>query len=121
MKRRRLRRLAAAVTALLVLAMLWWGNNSLSTEEYTYTSERLPDGWDGARIVVLTDLHGKQFGTDNVRLLEAVQAAKPDLIAVCGDLADEHSGVDFVPALMRGLVAIAPTYYVSGNHEWAAG
>lgn len=56
-----------------------------------------------------------------VRLLEAVQAAKPDLIAVCGDLADEHSGVDFVPALMRGLVAIAPTYYVSGNHEWAAG
>lgn len=100
--------------------MLWWGNNSLSTEEYTYTSERLPDGWDGARIVVLTDLHGKQFGTDNVRLLEAVQAAKPDLIAVCGDLADEHSGVDFVPALMRGLVAIAPTYYVSGNHEWAA-
>lgn len=50
MKRRRLRRLAAAVTALLVLAMLWWGNNSLSTEEYTYTSERLPDGWDGARI-----------------------------------------------------------------------
>lgn len=120
MKRRRLRRLAAAVTALLVLAMLWWGNNSLSTEEYTYTSERLPDGWDGARIVVLTDLHGKQFGTDNVRLLEAVQAAKPDLIAVCGDLADEHSGVDFVPALMRGLVAIAPTYYVSGNHEWAA-
>ena len=121
MKRRRLRRLAAAVTALLVLAMLWWGNNSLSTEEYTYTSERLPDGWDGARIVVLTDLHGKQFGTDNVRLLEAVQAAKPDLIAVCGDLADEHSGVDFVPALMRGLVAIAPTYYVSGNHEWAVG
>ena len=121
MKRRRLRRLAAAVTALLVLAMLWWGNNSLSTEEYTYTSERLPDGWDGARIVVLTDLHGKQFGTDNVRLLEAVQAAKPDLIAVCGDLADEHSGVDFVPALMLGLVAIAPTYYVSGNHEWAAG
>ena len=73
MKRRRLRRLAAAVTALLVLAMLWWGNNSLSTEEYTYTSERLPDGWDGARIVVLTDLHGKQFGTDNVRLLEAVR------------------------------------------------
>ena len=70
---------------------------------------------------MLTDLHGKQFGTDNVRLLEAVQAAKPDLIAVCGDLADEHSGVDFVPALMRGLVAIAPTYYVSGNHEWAAG
>lgn len=50
-----------------------------------------------------------------------MQAAKPDLIAVCGDLADEHSGVDFVPALMRGLVAIAPTYYVSGNHEWAAG
>lgn len=63
MKRRRLRRLAAAVTALLVLAMLWWGNNSLSTEEYTYTSERRGRMERSTHRRADPTLHGKQFGT----------------------------------------------------------
>lgn len=62
--------LLAALT--LAGAGLWWGNYTISTEEYTFTSRRLPQGWDGARIVVLSDLHGRRFGRDNSRLLEAV-------------------------------------------------
>ncbi|NLU23907.1 MAG: metallophosphoesterase [Clostridiales bacterium] len=89
-------------------------------EEYTFSSARLPVGFNGFRIVQLSDLHGKQFGKDNSRLLAAVADCRPDCIVITGDLADEHVGVDFVPALLRALTAIAPTYYVSGNHEWAA-
>ena len=111
--------LCAAVLA--GLAWLWWGNNTLSVEEYTFSSARLPDGWDGARIVHLSDLHGKEFGRDNRRLLRAVRAAQPELIVITGDLADGHSGLDFAPALLQGLADIAPTYYISGNHEWGAG
>lgn len=107
--------------ALALLAWLWWGNNTLSVEEFTFSSLRLPEGWDGARIVHLSDLHGKEFGTDNTRLLKAVEKAQPELIVITGDIADEHSGLDFVPALLQGLAEIAPTYYVSGNHEWGAG
>ena len=76
--------LLAALT--LAGAGLWWGNYTLSTEEYTFTSRRLPQGWDGARIVVLSDLHGRRFGRDNSRLLEAVRKARPDIIALVGDL-----------------------------------
>ena len=35
--------LLAALT--LAGAGLWWGNYTLSTEEYTFTSRRLPQGW----------------------------------------------------------------------------
>lgn len=105
---------------LLLSAILLWENNSLSVEEYTFSSARLPVGFNGFRIVQLSDLHGKQFGKDNSRLLAAVADCRPDCIVITGDLADEHVGVDFVPALLRALTAIAPTYYVSGNHEWAA-
>ena len=35
--------LLAALT--LAGAGLWWGNYTLSTEEYTFTSRRLPPGW----------------------------------------------------------------------------
>ena len=109
-----------AAAAVLTL-WLWWSNNSLSVEEYTFTSSRLGAGWDGVRIVHLSDLHGKEFGADNARLLAAVREAAPELIVITGDIADAQSGLDAIPALLEGLAGIAPTYYISGNHEWGAG
>ena len=109
-----------AAAAVLTL-WLWWSNNSLSVEEYNFTSSRLGTGWDGARIVHLSDLHGKEFGADNTRLLAAVREAAPELIVITGDIADAQSGLDAIPALLEGLAGIAPTYYISGNHEWGAG
>ena len=122
MKHLRKRRMGLFLAAAAVLTLwLWWSNNSLSVEEYTFTSSRLGTGWDGARIVHLSDLHGKEFGADNTRLLAAVREAAPELIVITGDIADAQSGLDAIPALLEGLAGIAPTYYISGNHEWGAG
>lgn len=107
--------------AAALLVLLWWGNHMPRTEEYVFASERVPQGWDGARIVHLSDLHGKEFGKDNQRLLQAVADAQPELIVITGDIADAQSGLDTIPAVLEGLAAIAPTYYVTGNHEWGAG
>ena len=120
MKRHLKRRLLFLLAALLILG-LWWGNNTISCEEYIFSSSRLPQGWDGARIVHLSDLHGKEFGRDSARLLRLVAKAKPELIVITGDIADEKSGLDTLPPVLQGLSAIAPVYYVSGNHEWGAG
>ena len=120
MKRLFKKALPLLLTAAAVL-WLWWGNNTLSVEEYAFSSARLPQGWDGARIVHLSDLHGKSFGRDNTRLLHAVVQAQPEIIVITGDIADERSGTDGLAPLLEGLCAIAPVYYVSGNHEWAAG
>ena len=119
-KSRRLRGAAAAVL-LVVLGVLFfrWQQEGIVTEIYRVSAPGLPAAFDGLRIVQLSDLHGKQFGEGNGRLLEAVAALKPDLIAVTGDLIDREEQLSMVPALARGLTAIAPTYYVTGNHEWA--
>ena len=42
----------------------------------------------------------------------------PDIIALTGDLADEFTDVSMLPPLLEGLTALAPTFYVTGNHEW---
>jgi hypothetical protein len=42
------------------------------------------------------------------------------MIAIVGDVIHEESQLAMIPALAQGLAAIAPTYYVTGNHEWAA-
>ena len=113
---------------LLVFALLagfcgwfYWQQTGLCPEEITVTDEKLPEAFAGFRITVVSDVHCAEFGRDNEKLLAAVAAQKPDLIAITGDLIDQyHTDLAMVEPLCRGLAAIAPTYYVTGNHEWAA-
>lgn len=121
-KRKRFRKFCIILPALALLALgVWLGNNVLVTEEFTCASAGLPAAFDGFRVVQLTDLHGKQFGADNARLVAAVEAAAPDLIALTGDFVDARSNVGDVVPLVGGLLDIAPVYYVTGNHEWGSG
>ena len=110
------------VLAVLVL-YIYWGNTSIKTDAVTYTSAALPASFDGLRIVQLSDLHNREFGENNARLYRAVEQAAPDLIFLTGDLVDEYAEapVPYARAVGEALSAIAPTYYVTGNHEWAHG
>ena len=112
------RKLLAAVALTAVLAAIYC-NFSLETEDWTVSSPRLPEAFSGLRVLLLTDLHGASFGPENRQLLEAAAESRPDLIAICGDLADKLTDRATLPPLLRGLAAIAPTYYVTGNHEWS--
>ena len=111
--------------ALTVLAGLyvWWGNTALQTEAFSPSFRDLPPGFDGCRVVVLGDLHSTFFGEKNKPLLEAVEAQEPDYIFLVGDLLDAFRDVpeNYAEETAAGLTAIAPTYYVTGNHEWALG
>ena len=108
--------------ALLIL-FVYWDNTALRTDSLTYTSTALPAEFDGLRIVQLSDLHNREFGEDNARLYQAVEQAAPDLIFLTGDLVDEYAEapVPYARAVGEALSAIAPTYFVTGNHEWAHG
>lgn len=116
--RRRKTAVLLVLTALLAAGFLLWGNCSLQTTETSLVSPALPPAFDGLRIVELADLHGRVFGRGSRRLLAAVRRAEPDLICIDGDLFDEHTDLAMLPPLLRGLCAIAPVYYVTGNHEW---
>lgn len=116
--RRRKTAVLLVLTALLAAGFLLWGNCSLQTTETALVSPALPPAFDGLRIVELADLHGRVFGRGSRRLLAAVRRAEPDLICIDGDLFDEQTDLAMLPPLLRGLCAIAPVYYVTGNHEW---
>ena len=109
----------------LILVLLAGGlffydqQNRIQTETITAASDRLPAGFDGYRIVQISDLHGKEFGEDNHILLEKTAELEPDLIAITGDVIDDPDQMGILEPLARGLAAIAPTFYVTGNHEWA--
>lgn len=70
------------------------------------------------RIVHLTDLHNKQFGKNNEKLVEEVAAQKPDLIIMSGDMLNrDDPDTDVVVALISDLSSVAPVYFGYGNHE----
>lgn len=117
MKKRKSIWMAAAAVALAMLSALYC-NCSIQREDWTISSGRIPAAFDGLRITLLTDLHGREFGTDNEALLEQVALSQPDLIAISGDLVDEHTDCSMLKPLLTGLCALAPTCYVTGNHEW---
>ena len=118
---RTLRRLLLAV--ILLGGFLWWSNAFLETAAFELTFANLPAGFDGCRAVILSDLHTAEFGSGNQRLLEAVREAEPDYIFLTGDLLDQYRPVPegYVEQLADALSAMAPTYYITGNHEWALG
>lgn len=114
------RRILFVLLVLVLLALFfWWQQNGIQPQTVIVTAESLPEAFDGLRIVQISDLHGKEFGADSENLLEKVARLKPDVITITGDLIDQESQLEMVPALAGGLAAIAPTYYVTGNHEWA--
>lgn len=115
---------------LLVIALLAhiWLALRIDTEIWEVTSSRLPEAFDGFRVTLLTDIHGNLLGIEDMeknpfgkiseKLIPEVKKAEPDIIAISGDLVDRWSKTDFLEPLLTELTEIAPTYYVTGNHEW---
>lgn len=119
---RRLIRTIVPILLFLALAALFFldQQSRIQTEEIAVSDPRIPAGFDGYRISLISDLHGGIPGDSGSRkLLAAVAEQQPDLIVLTGDIVDEHSDLSFLGPLAGELSALAPTYYVTGNHEWA--
>jgi len=111
--------LGAAVCILLF--MLWMRHelNCLQTSYFTVESEYLPENFDGAKFVLLSDLHNKSFGENNMRLLSAIERQRPDFIIIAGDLvtAKQKEGSRVGLSLVKELAKKYDVFYARGNHE----
>lgn len=76
---------------------------------------------DSIRIVTIADLHLREFGKDNIKLVEQIRNLHPDIIACVGDSNKrKKANYDEVITLFKQLVDVAPVYYSLGNHEYEA-
>ena len=106
----------------LLTCFFYFQNNSIVTTQYNFSSDKVPQNFNGYKIVQLSDLHSKSFGNNQSDLVKKVKKVKPDLIVFTGDLIDSDRYDEKTSlTLMEKLVQIAPVYYVTGNHEWWSG
>lgn len=104
---------------ILFSIFLIYQNNALSITEYNYINEKLPKGFEGYKIVQISDLHNKDY---NGRLSKKIKKVSPDIIVITGDLIDRrNTRIDIAIEFIEEIVEIAPIYYVSGNHEQLSG
>lgn len=112
--------LCVLITVTLIALFIWsvWANTALELNTYTVTNNYLPDAFEGFRIAQVSDLHNAEMGENNENLITMLEDARPDIIAITGDLIDSHN-TNIMVALnfVRETVKIAPCYYVTGNHE----
>ena len=117
------------LTALIILALIAAAaaflikdsRDDLEISRYEVASQKLPESFDGFKIVQLSDLHGAEFGEDGMGLVEKVKELEPDIIALTGDFVTDEGDLAAVEKLAARLVKLCPVYFISGNHEFGSG
>lgn len=104
----------------LFLVRLHIDANSIQVSHYKVESEKIPESFDGYKIVQISDLHSKDFGENNNLLIQKVDKEKPDIIVLTGDMvsADETDYSVFF-SLVSELAQRYKIYFIPGNHEQA--
>ena len=106
------------VIVLIIAGALYYGNKTVEISRYKIYSTRLPAEFDNFKILQLSDLHSKQFGNENWRLLRIINKEKPDIIAMTGDMVStSDDNYEIFYELSRNLAKRYKVYYVVGNHE----
>lgn len=117
------------LTAIIILALIAAAaaflikdsRDDLEISRYEVKSQKLPESFDGFKIVQLSDLHGAEFGEDGMGLVEKVKELEPDIIALTGDFVTDEGDLAAVKKLAGRLTELCPVYFVSGNHEFGSG
>ena len=117
-KKRLLLRLSSFAGLCLGGLYLLVSNRQVKETYYDVYCNKLPDAFEGKKILLLSDLHKKRYGDNFDNLINSVQVCQPDYIFFAGDLYSKDE-TDMRPKIyfMKRLRQIAPVYYIPGNHE----
>ncbi len=112
---------AGALLVLLAGAFLD-SNLRLVITQLTAECPRLPSAFEGFKIVHLSDMHYQRLRDES--MIAAIAKQAPDIICFTGDLGDRDveltdRRLDDIEYFFGRMTAIAPTYFVTGNHDVA--
>jgi len=115
---------------ILIFVLILWSRyistTGLIVKEYAVESKNLPENFNGFKIVHLSDLHYKStiFEKELKKIVNDVNALKPDIIVFTGDLIEKRENVDekdvdILIKYLNKLDANIGKYAVKGNHDYA--
>lgn len=109
-----------AVFQLLLLYAWAVEPNWIEVTRHEVWFKNLPEEFDGLVVAHLSDLHMREYGARERRVLEKLAEAKPDVIAVTGDFTLEGSDPSAIRRFLEDLRQQKPAFgiwAVLGNHD----
>ena len=115
---RKKRILMIIIICLLILFFvirLFIDHNILKVTSYTISSNKIPENFNGFKIVQISDLHNENLEN---RIMDKVNAENPDIVVLTGDMvsANQVNYSNFLN-LAKTLSTKYKVYYIKGNHE----
>lgn len=102
-----------------LISYLYFDVHSVAIKQYTIAISNLPKDFEGFTILHLTDLHAKEYGDKQNKLLNLINRQNFDIVALTGDFIDKNNpDVEPTLSLVKG-IGDKPVFFVPGNHEWS--
>ena len=109
------------ILLIVIIIFCYWQNNNIVVTNIKHINSKIPRGFDGYKILQISDLHNKEFGANQKNLISLTKEINPDIIVITGDLIDSRrtnkDNINIAISYIKSAINIAPVYYVSGNHE----
>lgn len=112
-----IRRILVTLIALF-LVELYIDSNMLVVSDIKVEDTKIPEGFNGYKILHLSDLHSKSFGDKNINLVNKINEINPNIIVMTGDMVNcNDTNFDNFFNLVKALSPKYEIYYIVGNHE----
>lgn len=112
------------LSVILLLGLFLWMQIYHDTHHFVIRTYHLPSSklQEELTIVLVSDLHGQDYGAGNQALLSAIRTIHPDLILSAGDIITSYHHLsrqtyDTGSAFLSALAGEFPVYAANGNHE----
>ena len=106
---------------LVFIGILMCFITKIDVTKYTISNEKIPEEFNGFKIVQLSDFHSQGYRDTTEKLISKVKDINPDIIVMTGDMVSwDMEDIEEVKILIKSLVEVYPIYYIDGNHEHLA-
>jgi len=94
-----------------------WSNNRVVVDDVIIAHNRLPDSFNNYKILQISDLHGKEFGENQKKLINLIKKQKYDLAVFTGDYRSEEDDLQPLENLLKGMPKNKEMYYILGDKD----
>ena len=78
------------IVILLIYTLVYISNNCLIIKKYNIKNKKIPNEFDGFKIVHISDVHSKIFGKNNEKVIQKINKINPDVVLMSGDIVDKR-------------------------------
>lgn len=120
MIKRKRKRVRNVIFLLLIFGIVrvYIDNNLLQISHYTVKSDKISRAFNGFKILQLSDLHSRDLGKENQKLIDKINGEKPDIVVMTGDMINAaDTNFEVFIHLAKQISENYNTYYIVGNHE----